>query len=400
MRILHIEKAMPAAGGIGSYLRILEALQRRAGHEVFRFGCVGEGGPEDMPTFRDFAARRDPRDIVRMIHDADAASALARFLRGGPIDVAHLHNIYHHLTPSILPVLARGRIGIVMTVHDYRLACPTKHFMRASGLCTRCVPNKFYHAASPRCAALAGLPLALESLVQRLLRRYYRWVDVFLCPTQFMRDLLVLAGAPARKVVVVRNPVEPIPLPDDVIQRDNELLYFGRLNPEKAPQLMLDLAERLPEAQIVIAGDGPLYGELDSAVAARRLSNVALTGHLDRRDAGRYLARAAAVVLTSKCMENSPGAMLEGMAAGRCVIVPDQPPLREWVRDAQTGRTFAPGDARSLVAVAGEVLADAAGRESMARAGAELVAARHGAEAVAARIEECYRESIARCALR
>jgi glycosyltransferase involved in cell wall biosynthesis len=391
---------MPAEGGIGGYLRTLEDAQRAAGHEVFRFGCAAEGGPADMPRFFDFASRRDPRDIVRMVHSTEAANKLSRFLRRVRIDAAHLHNVYHHLTPSILPVLAGRSVGIVMTVHDYRLACPTKYFVRPSGLCMRCLPGKFYHAASPRCAGLAGVPLAVESVIQRFWRRYYRWVDLFLCPTRFMRDVLLRAGVPAGKAVVVPNPISEIPTPADVAQSDDELLYLGRLSDEKSPQLMIALAEGLPRARITIVGDGPLRAEMDRAIAARRLGNVALTGRLEREKVGCHLSRAAAVVLTSRCMENSPGAMLEAMAAGRCVIVPDQPPLREWVQDGRTGRTFAPGDAGSLIGVASEVLADAASRQRMAGAGAELVAARHNLGKIASAIEECYRESIARCALR
>jgi len=400
LRILHVEKSMPAAGGIGAYLDTLEAAQRAAGHDVLRFGCVGTSGPAEMPAFHDFAASRNPFDVVRMVQNTAAASKLAAFLAGKQIDVAHLHNIYHHLTPSILPVLARRRIGIVMTVHDYRLICPTKYFMRPSGLCMLCVPNKFHHAASPRCAGLAGVSVALESFVQRFARRYWRWIDLFLCPTAFMRGVLVRAGVPAAKAVVVRNPAALVPLPPRTKQRDDEVLYFGRLTGEKSPQLMLALAQRLPEASIVIVGDGPLRAELEAGAASLGLKNVALAGQLDRKGLGSYLARATAVVLTSRCMENSPGSMLEAMAAGRCVIVPDQPPLREWVRDGRTGRTFACGDAESLAVATREVLADPAGREAMARAGAELVSAWHDPQAVARRIEDCYRESMARCALR
>jgi len=392
---------MPATGGVAACLRLIEAHQRAAGHEVFRFGCAFRAAEAGVfPRFVDFAGRRSPRDIFRLIHNTDAANKLDRFLRDTSIDVAHLHNIYNHLTPSILPVLARRRVGVVMTVHDYRLACPTKHFARPDGLCTRCLPNKFHHAASPRCAGLAGAPLAVESLVQRLFRRYYGPVDVFICPTLFVRDVLIRAGVPRSKAVLVRNPVSFIALPAGVKQRGDELLYVGRVSDEKRPQMMLAVAEKLPDARVVIAGDGPLRSCLESEATEHGLTNVKFLGHVGHESIARHLASAAAVVLTSRCMENSPGAMLEAMAARRCVIVPDQPPLREWVEDGRTGRTFAPGDEQSLVKVAGEVLADPRGRARMAKAAAELIAGRHGSEAVAAAMEQCYRESISRCALR
>ena len=399
MRILHVEKFCEGVGGTGTYLQLAEDVQRRRGHDVFRFGCAGPDGPDEMPRFHDFAASRRPADLARMIHSTEAANRLEAFLRRHPVDVAHLHNIYHHLTPSILPVLARRRIGIVMRAADYRLACPTKHFLRPDGPCLRCLPNKFHHAASPRCAGLGGVGLAIESFVQRVLRRYFRWVDFFLCPTRFMVDVLRRTGLPASKTVVLRNFVRPLA----VSQGDNggrELLFAGRLSVEKVPSLLLNCAEHLDDVRVTIAGDGPLRGELDAEIERRGLTNVTMAGQLDAEELGRRYAEATAVVLTSACYENSPMSMLEAMRAGRCVIVPDHPPLREWVRDGETGRTFRSGDSASLARVISDVLSDASGRARMAAAAQDLVARRHDEEMLADRLDERYEESIRRCALR
>lgn len=399
MRILHIEKFYEGVGGTGTYLELVTGLQRARGHEVFRFGCVGPGGPPEMPRFRDFAARRNPLDLARMIHNVEAADKLDALLRRRPADVAHLHNIYHHLTPSILPVLARRGVGIVMRAADYRLACPTKHFLRPDGPCTRCLGNRFFHAASPRCAGLAGAALAVESYVQRFFRRYFRLVSFFLCPTRFMAGILRRAGAPAGKIVVLPNLVRPFRLPPaDPNGRD--LLFAGRLSAEKAPGLMLDLAEQVGDARVTLAGDGPLREALQADIARRGLRNVTLAGPLAPKQLEGYYAQAAAVVLTSACYENSPMSMLEAMAAGRCVIVPDHPPLREWVRDGRTGRLFSPGDARSLERVAREVLADPAGRARMADAAGKLVRRRHDAGAILDELDRLYEDAIRRCGLR
>ncbi|MCG2739693.1 MAG: glycosyltransferase family 4 protein, partial [Syntrophaceae bacterium] len=371
MRILHVEKILHT-GGVASYIRGLSDYQRRRGHEVFGFGCEPPDGPADRVRYFDFTKTRNPLSLLRMVHNPKAARDLACFMRGRRFDIAHVHNIYHHLTPSILPVLTARRIPIVMTVHDYRLACPTKHFLRPDGVCLRCLPNRFYHAAGQKCAGLGGAALAIESYIQRFFRRYYQPIELFICPTRYMRQVLLRAHLPANKAVVLRNIVEPISLPADVKQSDCELLFIGRLTAEKAPSLMLDLARRLPEARVVIVGEGPLLEDLRSQVGGGGLTNVTLAGHVNHEDLGVYLARATAVVVTSRWIENSPHAMLEPMLAGRCVIVPDHPPLREWIRDGQTGRLFRPGDADSLAAVAREVLANPAGRGKIARAGKAL----------------------------
>lgn len=432
MRILHIEKT-PRCGGVGSFLSVLTAAQVRRGHEVEVFGCA-EGEADGRrsgrrPSFVDFTAA-SAWAWPRMVHSVAAANDLAAFLHGRRFEVAHLHNIYHHLTPSILPVLARRRMAIVMTVHDYRLSCPAKHFVAAGGLCTRCAGGRFYRAASSQCGGLRGAGLAAETYVQAWLRRYATAVDLFLCPTRYMRDVLAGVHLPKSKLRVVPNPVDVpgaaarpadggcIPATAGSESRyeqthgasdalagalrtdDFDFLYLGRLSGEKAPELMLELARALPAARVALAGEGPEAPSLRARAGELRLANVTFLGAVDRAGVARLLGRSACVVLTSRCMENSPLAMLEAMAAGRCVLVPDQRPLREWVRDGVTGRTYAASDVGALVAAAGELLADAAWRRRMGERARRLVEGRHEAGAVAEAVDEAYDEARRRCALR
>lgn len=416
MRILHVEKMLFYDSGVTSYVRALSDLQRRRGNDVFFFSCTR---PEDRSSplrYFDFTRTGNPIHLVRMIHNSQAASELNRFLRKNPIDIAHVHNIYHHLTPSVLGVLQDRRIPIVMTVHDYRLVCPTKHFLRpsctndsqqAGEVCFRCLPNRFYHAIGCTCSGLAshrgrlaGVGLAIESYYQRFFRRYYQPIEIFFCPTRFMRDTLVKASLPASKAVVLPNIIEPICLPADVEQLERELLFISRLTPEKSPGLMLELAQRLRDVHVTIVGDGPLLDSLRRAIERRQLSNVSLVGHLRHDRLGRFLKRSSAVVLTSRWIENSPQVMLEAMWAARCVIVPDTEPLREWVVDGRTGRVFRPGDADSLVEVVLEVLDDPSGRDRMAEAGRAMVRKRHDPKKVIVKLEGYYQEAIRRCELR
>ncbi len=400
MKILHIDKfletASASAGGVGSYTQTLSELQQARGHEVMHFGCVPQADDE-MPRYFDFTRTRNPLALFRMIHNREAAKKLDVFLDRHPADVAHLHNLYHHLTPSILPILAKHGVAMVMTVHDYRMACPTKHFLRPAGVCMKCLPGKFYHAASPACRGLGGVGLAIESYIQKLLHRYRR-IGFFMCPSQFMMDVLAKTGLPEEKLVLVRNiigNIEPS-LPDD----RGEILYAGRISCEKGPDMMLDLAEQFRGRHVVIAGDGPELAEMRIAAGIRGLGNVEFTGHIDKARLREYMNSAAVVVVPSRCFENSPMTMLEAMASGKCVVVPGHGAFTEWVTDGVTGRTFTPDSGESLAAVVEEVLSSDKLRRKMAEAGRELVIRRHDTNTLLEQIEELYRESLRRCASR
>ncbi|MCJ7544749.1 MAG: glycosyltransferase family 4 protein [Phycisphaerae bacterium] len=401
MHILHVEKMLFSPSGVTSTVCALAAWQRARGHRVSMFGCTRDPEQADRPAFRDFTATRNPLALWPMIHNARAAALLDSFLgRIERVDVAHVHNLYHHLTPSVLPVLARHRAAIVMTVHDYRLACPAKHFLRPDGVCMRCWPHALVHAASPRCLGPGGVALAIETLVQRFFRRYVRWVEKFLCPSAFMAEVMHAVGVPRGRLAVVPNLIERPELASGERRRAKRFVYAGRLTAEKGPDLMLELAERLPAAEVVIAGDGRLREQLEARARRRGLTHVTFLGALERAALARLYASATAVVVPSRCMENSPQTMLEAMACGRVVIVPDHPTLRQWVTDGRTGRVFAPGNSESLAAVAEQVLADRRRRQDMERRAMELVNRRHDAEAIGTRTDELYEEARRRCALR
>jgi glycosyltransferase involved in cell wall biosynthesis len=215
-----------------------------------------------------------------------------------------------------------------------------------------------------------------------------------------MREIMIRTGMPASKAVVLRNTIELPPIDKRAQRQDRQVLLAGRLSPEKTPRLALSLAEQLADAEVVVAGNGPMLAGLRDEATRRKLANVRFTGHVDHDQMGTLLGSAGAVVLTSRWFENSPQIMLEAMAAGRCVIAPDHPPLREWISDGQTGRLFTPGDADSLTRATRELLSDPSARQRMEASARELVTRRHDTDVLMNELEALYEEAIRRCASR
>ena len=59
--------------------------------------------------------------------------------------------------------------------------------------------------------------------------------------------------------------------------------------------------------------------------------------------------------------------LIEYMAMGRCIVAPDQPNVRELLSDGVSARLFPPGDYRSLVSLAGELMVSPAERTALGR---------------------------------
>ena len=60
----------------------------------------------------------------KVIYSVEARRKLTRLLGNFAPDIAHAHCIYHHISPSVLPLLKQRGIPTVLTAHDLKLACP------------------------------------------------------------------------------------------------------------------------------------------------------------------------------------------------------------------------------------------------------------------------------------
>ena len=76
----------------------------------------------------------------RVIYSLQARRRLRRLLDAVAPQIAHVHNVYHHLSPSFLPLLRERGIRTVMTVHDLKLACPA-YTMISAGQALRALPR-------------------------------------------------------------------------------------------------------------------------------------------------------------------------------------------------------------------------------------------------------------------
>jgi glycosyltransferase involved in cell wall biosynthesis len=169
------------------------------------------------------------------------------------------------------------------------------------------------------------------------------------------------------------------------------LISVGRLAEQKGHLLLIDAAARLRERglgfELVIAGDGPLRGEIEGLIDRLDLrDHVRITGYLGTPEVRRELEAARAMVLPSFA-EGLPVVIMEALALGRPVISTYVAGIPELVEPGRSGWLVPPGAVEPLVEAMAEALAaDPAELEAMGRAGAARVAERHVAAAEARKL--------------
>lgn len=156
------------------------------------------------------------------------------------------------------------------------------------------------------------------------------------------------------RVQVVRCGIEPgysldaEPAP----QASRRLVCVGRLSSEKGQILLIHAARQLAQAgvefELVLAGDGPMRGEVQRLVDQFELTRrVTITGWLDAAEIERELLRARALVVPS-LSEGLPVVIMEAMAARRPVIAPFLAGIPELVTQGRNGWLYPAGDVDSL----------------------------------------------------
>src|SRR5687767_9880690 len=149
--------------------------------------------------------------IPKVIYSAEARRKLAALLDEFKPQVCHAHNIYHHISPSILGLLRDRGIPVVMTLHDLKIACPAYNMLAPDGVCERCRGGKLYNVLVHRCikrsAALSAVVM-VESALHRAIGSYRDCVTRFVVPSRFYIEKFSQWGFERSQFVHVPNFVD------------------------------------------------------------------------------------------------------------------------------------------------------------------------------------------------
>src|SRR5271165_6755774 len=394
MRILYCNKYNFPFSGTEVYMFELMDLMRAQGHEVALFSMADPRGlptPYDqyfLPNI-DFKSPahglwRRAKLAAHAIYSTEARRRLRQVIAAFHPDVAHVRNIYHHLSPSILWELKAQGVPVLYHLNDFKLLCPSYNMVAKGHACERCRGGKFRHVLTEGCYAGppgSALLLMAEAYFHRWLGTYRKCVDHFLTPSRFAKEKLVQNGFNPLKITVLPH-FQKLPAQAPPNAGPNApILYFGRLSPEKGVADLLWAMKHLPQVQLQIAGDGPQRSELENLARELCLTNVKFAGHVGGKVLDYMIASARFTVLPSRAYETLGKTILESYAWGRTVVASDLGSRRELVDQGETGLLFPPGNVEQL----GKAISFLVERPELAAeidvAGRRFVEAQHAPEA-------------------
>lgn len=306
-------------------------------------------------------AKSKLKSAAAFIHSNEAVSKISHLADETQPDIAHLHNIYHQLTPSIIPALKKRGVKIVLTLHDTKLVCPGYLSLCNNSICDACNGQHFHKAFTQNCqnSRLKSLLMTLEAYFHRI-KRSYNDVDQFIAPSQFLATKIMAGRPELGKVTVLRNGIDTnaiAPSHED----DGYILYFGRLSREKGVPTLIAAHQSIKNGPpLKIVGTGPLLEPLKADYR-----QIEFTGYKTGYELKELIAKAACVVVPSEWYENCSMVVLEAMAYGKPVIGSRIGGIPEQIEHGITGYLYTMGSITELAECMENVMYAAAKRKSM-----------------------------------
>lgn len=178
------------------------------------------------------------------------------------------------------------------------------------------------------------------------------------------------------------------------------LVCVGRLCEAKGQLLLVEAAARLKAKgialELVLAGDGPMRGQIEEAVRAYQLETcVRITGWISSARVREEILAARALVLPTFA-EGLPVVIMEAMALRRPVLTTYIAGIPELVRPGQTGWLFPAGSIDELASAMEDCLAKSPKElEALGNAGYDRVVARHSVDTEVAKLAMLFKLSAA-----
>lgn len=351
MRILQINKFLYPKGGTETHLLALINLLSKNDQEIVCFSqknlknipCTGEQYFIDNLDLSQLSLNTVGK-LPRIFWSFKARRLVKKLIKENRPDIVHIHNIYHQISPSILPLFRQAGIPVVMTVHDFKLIAPS-YTLRADGVS---LPHKN--------SRLIESILKLEFAWHQWLDVYRENIDWYIAPSEFVKIKLIENGFSAEKIQVIPHflPAEFLKKSRSKIKKtttEKYLLAYGRLDEGKGfSDLIKVFAElNITGLKLKIAGDGPNKEQLTKLIKDLGLKKtVELVGQKSQAQIVELIKGAKVVVNCSKLHETFGLTVLEAMALGKPIIASKVGAIPELITHGKNGLLYQVADAGDL----------------------------------------------------
>lgn len=352
MRVVMIHNRYKYHGGEDAVFQAESAMLTRSGHTVEELVFDNK----EIQTYLDKILL-----LIKGIYNSKSAKELEKIILHFKPHIIHVHNFFPLASPSIFFAARKYSIPVVVTLHNYRLICPSA---------TLYFDGKIYeeniHKLFPLGAILKGVyrnsklqtaGLALITSVHNLIGTWRNKVTRFIVLTNFAKRKFTDSALRVNEnqFVVKPNFVEDPGYAES--EREDFFLMVGRLSEEKGIATILEAMEH-SKFKVVFIGDGPLKDRVLEATT--RHPNIQYLGFQNKPEILDYLRRCRALLFPSVWYEGFSITILEAFSTGTPVVASRLGSMAEVVTDQVNGLHFEAGNVQDLITKVNMLKDDAA----------------------------------------
>ena len=352
------------------------AMLRKHGHKVVLYirnnSELSEGSrlEKGLMYMESFFSVRAYRDTCRLI-------------RKKKIDVVHVHNTVHRISPSVFYAAVRMGVPVVQTLHNFRMVCPGATLYRNGHICEECIKahktcsccasGSYLSSISHACYRGSRLQTAAVVLSLELQKISGIWGKIhYICLTDFNKEKLQCLNRTGKKALIpaahiyVKPNFTPAPAADSasgvinkstsltetsettdgrtaellhtigLSQKEKYYIALGRLERIKGTHLMVKAFARSGKT-LVMVGTGEQEEAIRKFLEKHHATNIYLAGQLPHDDAMKLLSKAEALVICPQLYETFGMNVIEAYAHGIPVMSNDVGNAASLVEDGVTG---------------------------------------------------------------
>jgi len=359
VKVLLVNKYFYLKGGPERHISKISKILEAKGHQAIPFSMQDERN-EPTPYAKYFVSRVDfnspmslgdkLRMVPRVIYFLEAREKIEALIRKVKPDIAHLHNIAHQISPSILHSFKKFDLPVIQTLHDYKLICPTYRMVVEGRICERCKGHQYYQAVLQRCnkgSFSFSLLNCVEMYIHKFSQIYEKNVDLFVAPSSFLHNKIIEFGINGKKVVHVPNFID-VEGYSPKYNGENYLIYFGRVSREKGLFTLVQAMRDIKASKLFIIGEGELKKDLEKYILQENIASIKFLGHIKGERLKTTIRNSLFTILPSEWYENCPYSILEAFALGKPVIGSNIGGIPELIEDGVDGLLFKPGNSEEL----------------------------------------------------
>jgi len=264
---------------------------------------------------------------------------IKKLIQDNNIDIAHIHNFYPLLTPSVFKGAKDGGAKVVHTLHNYRLWCISGIFYRAGyGVCELCAKNKFaFFGVMNKCFrdSFVYSFVAWLSFLFYKVCGVFSWVDCFFVLSEFSYQKLIALGIPKSRLILKPNWVNIQNTNKSNSNKKEGYIFIGRLEEQKGIYKLLDIWCKLQSKYVLtIVGGG---GNIDELQKKYNHKNIVFKNICSYEQTMQLLSKSKYLIQPSLMYETFGLSIIEAFGFGVPVIGFDIGTRSEFICDKING---------------------------------------------------------------